>query len=353
LKGIIRTALGSLTRITDFDQSLPDFEPRPRDSWRRGDYVAVEMLPGPVDTYTVETGDGTPVEIVPGDRLVGALGTRAATLEVTGSWEDVGDDLRMQTLTMAGVLGLCTSAALDSNALAEVKYVGHAVRDDRFLNMEDFVTPAKPRRLTAPVILIIGTSMESGKTVAAVAMIRELVAMGLTVSGSKVTGVGRLRDTLAMKQAGAATIHDFVDVGLPSSVVPRDEYETALRLLLSKLAADEPDVLVVEAGASPLEPYRGDVAMEVLDGSVAMTVLCASDPYAVMGVMSAFEMKPDLVTGRCTSTLAGIDLIDRLVGIPAMNMLDESNAPKIAAFLKEHLPVAAGKTAMPPGSSSG
>jgi len=176
--------------------------------------------------------------------------------------------------------------------------------------------------------------------VAAVAMIRELVKMGLKVSGSKVTGVGRLRDTLAMKNAGAATIHDFVDVGLPSSVVPRDEYETAVRVLLSKLAADEPDVLVIEAGASPLEPYRGDVAMEVLDGAVKMTVLCASDPYAVMGVMSAFEMKPDLVTGRCTSTLAGIDLIDKLVGVPAMNMLDERNAPKIAAFLKEHLPVA-------------
>ena len=336
----MKTALGSLTRITDFDESLPEFEPRPRADWRRGDYVAVEMLPGPVDRYTVETGDGTPVEIVPGDRLVGALGTRAATLEVTGSWEDVGDDLAMQTLTMAGVLGRCTSAALDSNALAEVRYIGHAVRDGGFLNMEDFVTPAEPRAIEAPVILIIGTSMDSGKTVAAVAMIRELVKMGLKVSGSKVTGVGRLRDTLAMKNAGAATIHDFVDVGLPSSVVPRDEYATAVGLLLSKLAADEPDVLVIEAGASPLEPYRGDVAMEVLDGAVKMTVLCASDPYAVMGVMSAFEMKPDLVTGRCTSTLAGIDLIDKLVGVPAMNMLDERNAPKIAAFLKEHLPVA-------------
>ena len=102
------------------------------------------------------------------------------------------------------------------------------------------------------------------------------------VSGSKVTGVGRLRDTLAMKNAGAVTIHDFVDVGLPSSVVPRDEYATAVGLLLSKLAADEPDVLVIEAGASPLEPYRGDVAMEVLDGAVKMTVLCASDPYACL-----------------------------------------------------------------------
>ena len=78
--------------------------------------------------------------------------------------------------------------------------------------------------------------------------------------------------------------------------------------------------------------------MEALADSVTCTVLCASDPYAVMGVMSAFDMKPDLITGRCTSTLAGIDLIDRLVGVPAINMLHESSAPAIREFLEARLP---------------
>jgi hypothetical protein len=77
--------------------------------------------------------------------------------------------------------------------------------------------------------------------------------------------------------------------------------------------------------------------MEVLADSVTCTVLCASDPYAVMGVMNAFEMKPDLVTGRCTGTLAGIELVDRLVGVPAINMIDEASAPAIREFLRKEL----------------
>lgn len=334
-----KTALGSVTRITDFSESMPEFERRPRETWRRGDYIAVEMLPGGLETYTVETPDGSGGAVGPGDVIIGALGTRAATLQVTGSWEEVGDELEMHTLTRAGVFGKRTSAALESDPVADVAYLGHLVRDGRALNMEDFVKPTEKRELEAPVILIIGTSMDSGKTVTGVAMVRELVEMGRKVVACKVTGVGRLKDILAMKEAGAAAIADFVDVGLPSSVVPREEYAEALELLLSKVAAEEPDVVVIEAGASPLEPYRGDVAMEILRDKVAFTVLCASDPYAVMGVMHAFNMTPDLVTGRCTATQAGIDLIEKLIEVPAINVLDRDTSDRqIDDFLVEHLP---------------
>lgn len=329
--------LGSLTRITDFDTRPPEPVPVPREEWSRGDYVIVEMLQDGPASYEVESADGSYVSMYPGDRLIGALGTRAATLEVVGDWREIGSDLKMQTLTSAGVLGVCTSAAVQSSALANVRYVGHAGRDGEPCRMKDFVTPAEPRQFEVPVILIIGTSMESGKTVAAVALIRELTAMGKSVAGAKVTGVGRLRDILAMKGAGADPIMDFVDVGLPSTVVPPDEYRQSLGLLCSKLAASGTDVVVIEAGASPLEPYCGSVAMEVLSECVTATILCASDPYAVLGVMEAFEMKPDLVSGRSTATEAGISLIDKLTGVPAMNLFDPGAGTELEGFLKKQL----------------
>jgi hypothetical protein len=333
----LKTVLGSLARITDFEEKPPEIRQLPRREWARGDYLLVEMLEDGPESYAVETASGESVEIVPGDRLIGALGTRAATLEVVGDWREISDDLEMQTLTAAGVLGVCTSAALQSAVLANVRYVGHAFRDGARSTMKSFVEPAGPSPLRAPVILVIGTSMDSGKTIAAVAMIRELVAMGKRVAGAKVTGVGRLRDILAMEKAGASPVMDFVDVGLPSTVVPADEYRHSLDLLCSMLSAGEPDVVIVEAGASPLEPYCGDVAMEVLNHRVKATVLCASDPYAVLGVTRAFDRKPDLVAGRATSTEAGIALIDRLVGAPALNVIDQTTGPELAAFLSEKL----------------
>lgn len=331
--------LGSLARIADFHVNPPDVVPVPRDQWRRGDYVVVEMLDAEGHEYEVESIDGSPVMMRPGDRLLGALGDRAATLEVVGSWTAVGDDLRMQTLTAAGVLGVCTSASPVSRPLADVQYVGHAARDGRPLNMADFVTPAPEREVTAPIILIVGTSMDSGKTVSAVAMTRELARMGKRVVGMKVTGVGRLRDTLSMRNAGAERIFDFVDAGLPSSLAGEEEYARALTLLLAKAAAAEPDVLVIEAGASPLEPYRGDVAMRLLEDRVAVTVLCASDPYAVLGIVHAFDghLHADIVTGPCANTEAGRAVVARLTGLDALNMFDEANAPLVADFLRSHL----------------
>ncbi len=124
-----------------------------------------------------------------------------------------------------------------------------------------------------------------------------------------------------MQYAGAQHIFDFVDAGLPSTVVPEKEYRKILRRLLSRIAAADADVLVAEVGASPLEPYNG-AAIEEIGPNVRCTVLSASDPYAVTGVTSAFGNRPDLVTGLATSTSAGIELVEKLSGIKALNILD-------------------------------
>jgi hypothetical protein len=333
-----RTVIGSVARGGDFAARPPELVPLPRPEWNTGDYVVAEMLDKGSGRFPVEPPGGGIQEIEPGDRLVGALGIRAATLTLVGDWHGVGDDLVLETLTQAGVLGRCTSTAVPSPPIAEMRYLGHAARDGVPLTMRGCVPPVPDRTLTAPVILIIGTSMDAGKTVAAVAIIRALKAMGLRVAGAKLTGVGRYRDILAMADAGADRVLDFVDAGLPSTVAPEEEYERVLRSLCSMLAAADPDVVVAEAGASPLEPYNGELAVRGLGERVCATVLCASDPYAVVGVISAFGRRPDLVSGRATSTSAGIELIDRLVGIPAINMFDPGVGEKLGSFLGGVLP---------------
>lgn len=333
-----RTVVGSVARGGDFAARPPEIHPRPRGEWETGDYVVAEMLDTGIGRFEVEPPGGGIQEIEPGDRLIGALGVRAATLTLVGDWHDVGDDLVLETLTQAGVLGRCTSAAVPPPPIAELRYVGHATRAGVPLTMRGCVPPVPARTPSAPVILIIGTSMDAGKTVAAVAIIRALVAMGLRVTGAKLTGVGRFRDILAMSDAGADRILDFVDAGLPSTVVPAAEYEAALDTLCSMIAAAEPDVIVAEAGASPLEPYHGEIAVRRLGDRVRATVLCASDPYAVVGVIDAFGRRPDLVSGRATSTSAGIDLLDKLAGIPAINMFDPEVGEKLSSFLGGVLP---------------
>lgn len=326
----------SMTRIADLADEGFEVEEVERSAWATGDYVAVEVATR-ASGQRIELTSGRQIEVAEGDLVVGALGHRYATLEATGSWQAVGRDGRMSLLTGAGLLGKCTSRSTVTRPLTRVVYRGHLLRDGTTLAMSDFVEDVPPRDFDAPVVMLIGTSMSAGKTTAARVVTRLLAQEGLRVLGSKVTGAGRYRDVLTMGDAGAETIYDFMDVGLPSSIVPEPVYRRALDGLMSRWAAAEPDVAVVEVGASPLEPYNGSVAVERLQDHVAFTLLCASDPYAVVGIMAAYDATPDLVSGPASNTRAGVDLTQELSGVRTVNVRDREALPELRVLLLEAL----------------
>jgi hypothetical protein len=329
--------LTSPTRNAPFRREALESAAVPRDAWRTGDYVVGRVLSGLPD-IRVETPNGRLVEVLEGDQVVGVLGKRFATLETTGDWEQVGDDLVMQALTAAGVFGRATSHSRFLPPLVDLLYEGHALIDGEPARMSDFALRPVAQQLDAPVILLIGTSMSSGKTASAKTIVRALKRRGLRVGGTKLTGVGRYRDVLGMADAGADVIFDFVDAGLPSTVCEREVFEPALEAITSNMAREGVDVLVAEAGASPMEPYNGDTVVERLGDSVALMVLCASDPYAVVGVTDAFGTRPNLVAGLCTSTRAGIALVEQLSEAPTLNLIDPDSVPALEKILDGALP---------------
>lgn len=331
-----RHVLTSMTRISDLADRDFEVEPLDRDRWDTGQYVSVEVADD-VGGRRIELPTGRLIEIAAGDLAVGALGHRYATLEATGTWRAVKEDGRMSFLTGAGLMGKCTSRSTVVDPLVPAVYRGHLTRDGKILAMDDFVEEVPARRFEAPVVLVVGTSMSAGKTTAARIAIRLLKEEGKRVLGSKVTGAGRYRDVLTMGDAGADAIYDFVDVGLPSSIAPEATYRRALDGLLSRWAAVDPDVAVVEVGASPLEPYNGAIATEALRDRVVFTLLCASDPYSVVGLTAAYEAEPDLVTGIASNTRAGVDLTQELTGVRTINVRDREAHPEFRRLLVEAL----------------
>jgi hypothetical protein len=274
-----------------------------------------------------------------GDKVIVALGARYATLESTGTWEAVGDDGRMSMLTGAGLVGKITSRSPFLAPATHLSYLGHVHIGGTPRNMRDYAPDVPTQEYTTPTILIIGTSMSAGKTASGRVITHQLKEAGLRVLGAKLTGAGRYKDILSLKDAGADEICDFVDVGLPSTVHPREDYAEALDQLLSLMQSAAADVAVVEAGASPLEPYNGDLAVERIAAHIKCLVLCASDPYAVVGVMDSFGVRPDIVAGVATNTLGGIDLIHKLCGLEALNLTDPSSLPKLKSILQEKVGV--------------
>lgn len=334
--------LTSTTRITDFYDVDFEVSETERGDWGHGDYVAARVTGQPNALYKIEIPSGRMVELMEGDLVIGALGKRAATLEGVGSWEDIGDDEKLHALTSAGLFGKATSTSLLLPPLMTLQYEGHVQRGGKSLAMRDFIAPVDDLALDTPVILMVGTSMSAGKTTAGKVVVHELSNAGLRVVGAKFTGAARYRDMLSFRDSGAAAIFDFVDAGLPSTVVPQKRFEEAMRHMISCMAAAKPDVVVAEAGASPMEPYNGAAAIHALRNHLVFVLLCASDPYAVIGVQTAFGLHPDVITGSATNTTAGVALVKKLTGLPALNLLDPASLPPLRAMLRAALPESVG-----------
>jgi hypothetical protein len=214
-----------------------------------------------------------------------------------------------------------------------LRYLGHVIVNGQKARMADYVGQPRSTRCDVPVIQLIGTSMECGKTTAGRATIRLLKQRGLRVAGAKLTGVARYHDIQSMRDAGADFVLDFVDVGLPSSLLPPPEFAGCVDHMLGLIADQSVDVAVVEMGASPMEPYNGEVAMERLRDQVQFTILAATDLYAALGAIDHLSVKPDLIVGRVASTSAGITIVEHETGIPTINPLDPESTAGLEALL--------------------
>jgi hypothetical protein len=331
-----QTILASLARIADFERNPYDVRALDKREWAAGDYVLAEVCGTRSVLYAVETSDGTMVPVQPGDQVIGVFGHREGTLEGVGSYVDV-EKGQLHALTSAGLLGAFTSFSILLPKPMSLKYRGNLIRDGRKVTMSQFAIRSDSYDYNVPTIVIIGTSMSAGKTVTGRRACEILSTAGLTVFGTKLTGAGRYRDIGSFKKSGAAKVYDFVDAGLPSSLVPEAEFRAAIRPLLGHISAAHPDVVVVEAGASPLEPYNVGAAMDELGDNICCMILAASDPFAVVGVIKAFGVQPDLVTGLATSTSAAIRLVKELSGLPALNVINRETMPAFREFLGQKL----------------
>ena len=332
-----RPFLASVTRIANLAAYNFATTALPRERWDTGDYVVARVLDTRGHLSAIELPGGRMIEVMEGDLVVGAFGRRAATLEAVGDWSAIDDSGELSALTAAGLFGKVTSLSPFLSSPMSLRYEGHVMRYDDKVTMRGSLASIEMIDFDIPVILIVGTSMSAGKTTSGRVIVHLLSKMGLKVVGTKLTGAARYRDMLSFKDAGASAVYDFVDAGLPSSAVDEDLYREALPYLLSLIARDKPDVVVAEAGASPLEPYNGSIAKEMIRDCVRFKLLCAQDPYAVVGVQQAFQRAPDLVAGGAANTDAGIALVHKLTGLNALNLMDPASHAPLEALLHKAL----------------
>lgn len=305
---------------------------------RAGTVVAARVLTAKTSYNTLEDVHGRMVQLHPGDVIAGALGHRDALYGYSGRVPErvaVGDTL--QLLNIGGVIGTGAEAVPGLGEPFKLEVLGSVLEfpylGTRFgvpANIERAALPSSALSPDLPPILaLVGTCMDAGKTTAASVIIGELSRKGLRIAAGKLTGVSLRRDVLQMADCGAEPTAIFTDFG----VVTTNE-ATALRAahsLVNHLAEAEPDVIVLEMGDGLLGTYgvHALLADPALAGSITATVLCAQDPVGAWGgqrlLSERYGMTVAAVSGRVTDSTVGVRFCTEKLGVPAWNALRDGH----------------------------
>ena len=98
-----------------------------------------------------------------------------------------------------------------------------------------------------PTIVVVGTSMDSGKTTTAAYLVHGLRRYGLDVGYAKVTGTGAAGDPGLLRDAGASPVLDFTDVGYAATYrLSPAVIESLFRDLIAHEEAAGVDAIVLE-----------------------------------------------------------------------------------------------------------
>ena len=316
--------IGSATSPLDLSKTVAVtdtvFQPR------AGDVVAVRALTDSATYNMLELPTGRLAKINPGDVLLGVLGRRRALKGFVGDVPptlNAGDQLHL--LNMGGVIGLCTGHHSSLGDAIRVEVIG-AVCDEegQALNIADAALPLRSTLgATAPLVMIAGTCMNSGKTYAATEIIKQATRAGLRIAAAKLSGVACLRDTLNMTDHGAIATASFLDCGLPSTVGAEDLAPVA-KAIIAQLNESAPDLIVLELGDGILGGYSVEsiFADEELRAATAAIVFCASDYVGAWGGIELFRrrgLEVSVVAGSVTDSQMGQDYIESEFGVPAAN----------------------------------
>ena len=312
---------------------------------RAGDVVVVRALTDSATYNMLELPTGRLAKINPGDVLVGVLGRRRALKGFVGDVPAmVNAGNRLHLLNMGGVIGKCTGHHSSLSDAIQVEVIGLASNEHgRVLNIADAALPLRTTLgVTAPLVIIAGTCMNSGKTYAATELIKQATRAGMRVAAAKLSGIACLRDTLNMSDHGAIAIASFLDCGLPSTVGATNLASVA-KTIIARLNESSPDLIIIELGDGLLGGYSVESVFADMElrKATAGLVFCASDYVGAWGgieLLRRRRIEIDVIAGSVTDSQMGEDFVEKEFGVPAANArrngerLFELLAPKVSSF---------------------
>lgn len=327
----LRVPLAGLLKVTE------------EETGRQGDVVLMRVKSVNRKYPQLETRDGENVTLHEGALILGALGTRKALQGFSGGPpSSLEPGMELYLLNRGGVIGECTAFHRDLGWPTQLEYLGTISHNGQPANLENFALPLVSGPLSSvPVVLVLGTCMNAGKTTVCKELIKLFTTKGFAVNAGKIAGVSCLRDPIAMKESGAQQALSFQDFGVPSTALVESVAPIA-RSMVHYLSESKPDFIILEMGDGVLGGYQGASLFEDSEfmSSCVSMILCANDLMGAWGGLEWLSQRdlrkyPILIAGSVTDSAEGIRYVEENWDLPAGNVYD--GAGKICTFVLESL----------------
>lgn len=256
-----------------------------------------------------------------GDLMAMVFGNRYATHQFEGYARLDGD--RCHMLSMGGLCGMVESKHASVSDPTRLRILG-AISDDqgRPLQLRDYM--GKPANASTPqhpgVIIVCGTSMDSGKTYTTMSLILGLRRAGHRVAGIKLTGTAAGRDVWSMADAGACIALDFVDGGWPSTYLcSLDDLLSLYNCLIDQAAAKGAAWAVIEIADGLFQRETAALLQSPrFTSTVNAWLLAASEPMAAasaVSVLRGWDIEPIALSGMFSMSPLGIQEAHEATGV--------------------------------------
>ena len=285
----------------------------------------------------VERPSGRRATLFPGDEVVVAYGHRYAPDQFEA---EVPDDLGPCDLVAAGgIAARVRSRHAAMRPATELAPIGLlADGEGRPVNLADWALPAAPTpRHRAPVIVVVGTSMNAGKTTTVTGLIRGFAASGRRVGAAKVTGTAAGKDLWQMRDAGADPVLDFSDAGHASTYLldPAGVWET-VQTLTGHLGAAAVDAIVLEVADGLYQCETAALlSMPAFAGSIDAVLFAGGDAMGAAAGVAWLRQRGlpiRAVSGVVSASPLAAREAEAATGLPVLSKAQLQDGAGVALF---------------------
>ena len=280
----------------------------------------------------IENKNGRLHNLYDGLRSVFVFGNRYAPDYYEGI---VPDDfsLEIDMLARSGVVGKVLNKNIKIKDPTKVKILGYVVDENgEIINTLNFSIikshKEETKRKNPKLILNIGSSMNSGKSLSSASCCKVLSLAGHKVTSSKITGTASLKDILNMEDCGSSSINDFTYMGYPSTYLLSEEELVSIFNTIDKRNSKKTyDYWIVEIADGILQRETAMLLKnDIIRNRIYKLIYSAPDALSVLGgikiLKEDFGLVPDAISGICSGSPLSMAEAKEKSDIPIFNNIN-------------------------------